>query len=521
MTREILHQMLQDSAGTWPERVAVEEPGLSKITYRELERLSGQLARHLLARGVRRGDRVGLYLEKSIDAVAAIFGVLRAGAAYVPLDPAAPFSRNDGILKSCAVAAVIAEQSHADSLREHWDVEKKPHIISLEKTGGGNYLRAALEKEAADAPGPEPAPSVQPTDIAYILHTSGSTGRPKGVMLSHQNAAVFVNWCRDVFQPTADDRLSSYAPLHFDLSVLDLFLTLSSGATLVLIDTKTAKSPKPLAALIPQERISIWYSTPTALMLLMQADLRQYDCSSLRIVLYAGEVFPTGPLFQLRKLLPVATFYNLYGPTETNVCTFYRLPDEISELTESVPIGKPCPYARTKVVGDDGETVKRGEMGELLVAGASVMQGYWAGAGRDDPFAVDSAGERWYRTGDFVREDVDGNYRFLGRRDRMVKRHGYRVELDEIEACLHRHPAIKEVAVVGVDHSAGGMQITAFVASPGATLSIIELKKFCIENLPAYMVPDFFRFQPVLPKTSTSKIDYASLKAGLQKEAAA
>jgi acyl-coenzyme A synthetase/AMP-(fatty) acid ligase len=290
----------------------------------------------------------------------------------------------------------------------------------------------------------------------------------------------------------------------------------------VLIDSKTAKAPKALATVIPQQRISIWYSTPTALMLLMQADLRQYDCSSLRIVLYAGEVFPIGPLFELRKLLPHATFYNLYGPTETNVCTFYRLPDEIAELTESVPIGGPCPYARTKVVGDNGETVSRGDMGELLVAGGSVMKGYWGGADvRADPFVVDSQGEGWYRTGDFVKEDAEGNYRFLGRRDRMVKRHGYRVELDEIEACLHRHPAIKEVAVIGRDNPGIGMQITAFVTAPGAKLSIIELKKFCVENLPAYMVPDFFRFQPALPKTSTSKIDYTSLKATLQNEAAA
>jgi amino acid adenylation domain-containing protein len=519
VTREILHHMLQDSAARWPERVAVEEPAVGSITYRDLEQLSGQLCRHLLAKGVRPGDRVGLYLEKSIDAIASIFGVLRAGAAYVPVDPAAPFARNEGILKRCGVAAVIAEEPHAKALRDSWDLEKRPHIISLEQSGGGNFLRTALEKEPVNA---LEAPAVRPSDTAYILHTSGSTGQPKGVVLSHQNAAVFVNWCRDTFQPTPEDRLSSYAPLHFDLSILDVFLSISSGATLVLIDTKTAKAPKALAAIIPEQRISIWYSTPTALMLLMQADLRQYDCSSLRIVLYAGEVFPIGPLFELRKLLPHATFYNLYGPTETNVCTFYRLPDEIAELTESVPIGRACPYARTKIVGDNGETVSRGEMGELVVAGDSVMQGYWGGTEvRADPFLVDSAGERWYRTGDFVKEDGDGNYRFLGRRDRMVKRHGYRVELDEIEACLHRHPAIKEVAVIGRDNPGIGMQVTAFVASPGAKLSIIELKKFCVENLPAYMVPDFFRFQPALPKTSTSKIDYTSLKATLQNEAAA
>jgi amino acid adenylation domain-containing protein len=516
--REILHQSLQDSAAIWPSRIAVEEPGIGEITYENLDKLSQQLSRYLYRVGVRRGDRVGLYMEKSIDAIASIFGVLRAGAAYVPLDPAAPFSRNEGIVRNCSVAAVIAEKPYAKALSESWGSEKRPHILSLEKTGGGNYLRAALENTQANELPAESPPVIEPSDTAYLLHTSGSTGRPKGVVLSHQNAAVFVNWCRETFEPAPHDRLSSYAPLHFDLSILDVFLSISSGATLVLIDTKTAKSPKALAAFIPEERITMWYSTPTALMLLMQAGLHQYDCSSLRTVLFAGEVFPPTPLCELRKLLPKSTFYNLYGPTETNVCTFYRLPNEISETDDAVPIGKPCPYARTKVVDENGQTVNAGEIGELWVAGTSVMKGYWPGVDTlADPFVIDSSGERWYRTGDFVREDVDGNFLFLGRRDRMIKKHGYRVELDEIEACLHRHPALKEVAVVAIADPAAGTQITAFLACRGQALSIIELKRFCVENLPAYMVPDFFKFHPVLPKTSTSKIDYASLKLALTK----
>jgi amino acid adenylation domain-containing protein len=520
--RQILHQILQDSAATWPDRIAIEEPGVGKITYRNLHNLSEQLSQHLYHAGVRRGDRVGLYLEKSIEAIASIFAVLRAGAVYVPVDPAAPFSRNEFILKNCTVKAVIAQQPHAQALRDARDFENPPHILALEGSGGGAYLAAALEKEQPTGPGTSLSIAVEPDDTAYILHTSGSTGRPKGVVLSHKNAAVFVNWCREIFQPSPDDRFSSYAPLHFDLSILDIFLSLSAGATLVLIDTKTAKSPKALAALIPKERISLWYSTPTALMLLMQAGLEQYDCSSLRIVLFAGEPFPPAPLTQLRKLLPPVKFYNLYGPTETNVCTFYPLPDEISETNQPVPIGKPCPYARTKVVDEGSQTVVAGEIGELLVAGDSVMKGYWPGADRPaDPFVTDPSGERWYRTGDFVREDADGNYVFLGRRDRMVKRHGYRVELDEIEACLHRHPEIKEAAVVATDKPAAGTQITAFIACPDGAISIIELKAFCTKNLPSYMVPDFFRFRAVLPKTSTSKIDYPSLKSSLQDEAAA
>ncbi|PYS38253.1 MAG: D-alanine--poly(phosphoribitol) ligase, partial [Acidobacteria bacterium] len=177
---------------------------------------------------------------------------------------------------------------------------------------------------------------ISPDDLAYILYTSGSTGKPKGVMLSHRNGTSFVNWCIDTFQPRRSDRFSSHAPLHFDLSILDIYTAFASGGTLVLVSEETGKDPARLADLISKSRISVWYSAPSILTLLVQyGDLQKYDYSSLRMLLFAGEVFPVKHLRALKSLLPKPQYFNLYGPTETNVCTFYEIPSDIpAERTE-------------------------------------------------------------------------------------------------------------------------------------------------------------------------------------------
>jgi acyl-coenzyme A synthetase/AMP-(fatty) acid ligase len=232
-------------------------------------------------------------------------------------------------------------------------------------------------------------------------------------------------------------------------------------------------------------------------------------------VLFAGEVFPLKHLRRLMDLWATARFYNLYGPTETNVCTFYALPERIApEVENAVPIGKACSGDITMVADESNRKLRRGEEGELYVAGPSVTSGYWNLPERNaSSFYDDGDGKRWYRTGDIVREDAQGDYIYIGRRDRMIKRHGYRVELGEIEAALHRHEAIAEAAVVAVPDASGEIRVTAFICCDGQeSPSIIALKRFCMEKLPAYMIPDRFLVRTSLPKTSTQKIDYQRLK---------
>ena len=519
----VLHELFERAATRWPERIAVEDPaaspGADSITYRELAGLSDRVRDRISAVGVQPGDRVGVYLRKSTDSVATILGILKAGATYVPVDPGAPPSRNAYILDNCSVRLAIVERRSEAALRAELASLRAAGLplLAIDDVGGGHALRAALD--AADAASPAaPVRTVQPANdaLAYILYTSGSTGRPKGVMLSHENAVTFVDWCAAVFRPTERDRFSSHAPFHFDLSVLDLYLALGHGATLVLIGEELGKEPLRLAPFIEERRITVWYSAPSILSMLAQhGDLERRDYSALRLVLFAGEVFAVKHLRALHRLVPHPRYFNLYGPTETNVCTYHEIPTPIpDDRTEPFPIGKVCDHLRTRVIGGDDQAVAVGEEGELQVAGPGVMQGYWglpeltAAA-----FAVDGEGTRWYHTGDVVIEQPDGAYRFLGRRDRMVKRRGYLVELGEIEVALYRHPAVKEAAVIALPDPDAGIRVKAFVSlREGVRPSIIEMKRFCADALPLYMVPDLFSFRPSLPKTSTDKIDYQGLK---------
>jgi amino acid adenylation domain-containing protein len=517
-TTGALHAFFIDAARRGPEHTAVVDPGEGTITYDELAMLTDRLRDRLAALGVRPGDRVGIYLHKSIDAVAAIYGILKAGAAYVPVDPGAPPARNAYILHNCAVKALVIESRFEPKLRAELEpLGPMPAVVVVGRAGAGSALRAALDE--ADARSRAPAAETvrsAPGDLAYILYTSGSTGKPKGVMLSHENGTSYVDWCTEVFQPQATDRFSSHAPFHFDLSILDIHVALKHGATLVLIGEDIGKHPEQLAALIAEQRISIWYSAPSILALLAQyGQLERRDYSALRLVLFAGEVFAVKHLRALCSQLPKPRYFNLYGPTETNVCTYYEVqPPVPKDRAIPYPIGKSCSHLRCRVVDADGRDVAAGEEGELCVSGQGVMQGYWALPEQTArSFLIDGAGVRWYKTGDIVIEAADGNYTYLGRRDRMVKRRGYRVELGEIEAALYRYPLIKEAAVVAASDEQLGVKITAFLSCRGPKRpSLIEMKRFCTEHLPLYMIPDVFSWHEVLPKTSTDKTDYQRLK---------
>lgn len=511
-----LHRFLYDSARSHVDRIAVRDPRGREISYAALDRLSDALRDRLHQEGVRPGDRVGLYLPKSIDSVASIFGILKCGAAYVPVDSSAPASRNAFIFSDCAVKEAVVEQRYEQALRsELMALGANPRLLVVDGRSGG--LEATLDRLQQEAPC-KPIDTVESAAnaLAYILYTSGSTGKPKGVMLTHENAVSFVDWCSDVFHPQSSDVFSSHAPFHFDLSILDIYVAIKHGSTLVLIPEEIGREPTGLARLMSEEKITIWYSAPSILSMMAQyGGMDRLDYSRVRLVLFAGEVFPIVHLRRLKELLPSPRYFNLYGPTETNVCTFYEVPPVIEpDRTEPYPIGKVCAHLRGVVVDDSGREVRRGAEGELCIAGPSVLQGYWNKPEWTEKAFLSWKGERWYRTGDLVAEEPDGNYRFLGRKDRMVKKRGYRIELGEIEACLYRHADIHEAAVVAIPDDESGLRIIAHLSTRGGKkLSGIAMKQFCSQHVPVYMVPDAFTFHPSLPKTSTDKIDYQSLKA--------
>jgi amino acid adenylation domain-containing protein len=520
----LLHHLLQTTAEGHPERTAVVD-GSRRATFGELEAESNRLAQLLLELGVQRGDRVGIYLDKSLESLVGIYGVLKAGAVYVPFDPHAPIARLAYIARDCDVGVLITGLEKADTwaglmaLGAPMQTLVVPNATDDDPVDGDRLnarvvTSTALERQTATSP----SISTIDLDLAYILYTSGSTGDPKGVKLSHLNALTFVNWATELCAVGQADRLSSHAPLHFDLSVFDIFAAAKGGARVVLVPPEALVFPAETARFIGQAGITVWYSVPSALsMLVERGGLEGGEWPHLRLVLFAGEVFPTKYLRRLMEMLPHALFFNLYGPTETNVCTYYPVPALRPDRSEPISIGSSISNTEVFAVTEEGRPADVGEVGELYVRGAGVMQGYWGDPGRTNkvltahPFGPDDH-NRVYRTGDLVRLDADGNYQLLGRKDNQIKSRGYRIELGDIEAALYAHPSVVECAVIVVPDELITNRIMAYVAARDG-VGKADLIRFCSERIPHYMIPEKFEFKEQLPKTSTGKVDRRMLLA--------
>jgi amino acid adenylation domain-containing protein len=509
---DVLHQLLHRAADTAPERVAVVDAE-RELTYGRLDAAADRAAHRIMALGVRPGDRVGLYFDKSVESLVGLYGVLKAGAAYVPLPTDAPAERLAYIVRDAGLRVVLtAGEPGGGRLGPDGDLADR-----LVDVGG-----------VLDGPRVErPAVPVGPDDLAYVLYTSGSTGVPKGVMLSHRNGAAFVSWAAAEYGLTPRDRLSNHAPLHFDLSVFDVFAAAYAGAAVVLVPREVAVFPAALARFVARHGITVWYSVPSAVhQLVTRSGFGPRSLGGVRLVLFAGEVFPVEQLRRAMEWFPAADFHNLYGPTETNVCTAYPVPRPLGPGA-TLPVGRPIDGVELFCRSGDGHPAGVGEPGELWVSGPTVMRGYLGDPERTaqvlrplDPGRPQTVA---YRTGDLVSRGADGLWHFHGRRDRQIKSRGYRVELGEVEAALSTHSAVVECAVVAVPDPAAGHRIAAFVVAPGVTRSAdlteelttvftAELVVWLRRTLPAYMVPWSFGVLDELPRTTTSKIDYRMLQ---------
>jgi amino acid adenylation domain-containing protein len=524
----LLQHLLRDSAARDRAKEAVRMGG-SAMTFGELDRRTNQLAWALRRLGVQRGDRVGIFVPKSFASVVSVFAVLKAGGVYVPLDPGAPAARLTYILRDCGIKVLISSPQSIGRLQEIVEADCQLRAVvfadetatgRLELTGPVPAIPWSAVAEESDAE-LTPAGTID-SDLAYILYTSGSTGVPKGVMIAHRTIATFVDWSCAHFAVTSDDRVTSYAPLHFDLSTFDLFVTMKAGGTIILIGEHLAALPEQLAALLHDEKVTITYLVPSILSLMVRyGRLSERDFSALRLILFAGEVFPLKYLRQLMGVIAAPQYHNLYGPTETNVCTSYHVAaeDVAADRTQPVPIGEACANSEVFALDERGERVTEpGVEGELWARGSCVAQGYWGDPEKTAKGFVQNPlnmlfRDIAYRTGDIVTLAPDRrNWLFVGRRDHMIKSRGYRIELGEIESALYRHEQVKEAAVVAIPDDILGSRLRAFVVvTDRECVTPKQLMIFCSKHLPKYMIPEAVEFCAVLPKTSSGKVDRPAL----------
>jgi amino acid adenylation domain-containing protein len=510
-----LIEWLDRSAVDHPERAAVEDSAGRSMSYRELAVRSRRVQSTLQSIGVSPGDRVAVCMRKSIDTVVVFHAILRCGAAYVPADPLAPASRAAYITTNCEAAAVVVDEALAAALSPAVaESGGHPRVLIVPTTPSPDHAWRveALESGTADEPAKR-----NPADMAFLLYTSGSTGKPKAVILTHQNVVSFVDWCSGAFAPTPADKFATHAPLQFSLSVFNLYVAWKHGATVVLIDEQSARVPQLVAPLLEERRITIWFSTPTILSLLAQSgELPSLALDGLRLVMFAGEPFPPAQFRSLQMQLPHVRYVHILGSTETHIMACHEVPGQVpAETATPIPIGQVCPHFRGRVIDDNARDAAVGSDGELCLSGPAVTPGYWRGP--DDntrAFFLDEHGERWYRTGDIVVRRQDGVLMYRGRRDRMIKKFGNRIELAEIEACLSANADVREAAVVAVSDEERGVRVQAFVVPRNGSLpTIIQLKAHCARALPSYMVPDGIALREALPRTSTGKVDFPALKA--------
>ncbi|GAA4669903.1 hypothetical protein GCM10023347_24600 [Streptomyces chumphonensis] len=512
-----LHEIFAEQAARTPGATALV-CGDDRLTYRELDERANRLARRLRELGAGPGERVGLCLERSTDQLTAVLGVLKSGAAYVPLDLAQPAARMADVLDDADVRVLVTHAAAADRVPP-----VAGPVVDLDRDAAEI---AALEPSAPDS-------GAAPGDLAYVLFTSGSTGRPKGVEVTHTNVVRLVRGAETLFDVGPRDVWSMFHSYAFDVSVFETWGAFATGARLVVVDRDTARSPEALHGLLAGEGVTVLSQTPSAFGPYTRHALDHGgERPPLRYVILAGEYLDVpslAPWFE-RFGDDAPRLVNMYGITETTVhATFHRVTAADTASGVRSPIGRPLPDLRIHLLDRYGRPVPPGVCGEMYVSGPGVARGYrglpelTAERFLEDPFTGD--GSRMYRSGDLARLLENGELEVLGRADDQVKIRGFRVEPGEVAAALRGHPGVREVLVAARQEAPGDVRLVAYVVPSGAESGAdtetgtgdgalaAGLRARARDRLPEYMVPSAFVLLDELPLTANGKVDRRALPA--------
>lgn len=520
----LMHHMLSASAHRFPDKEALVHGG-QRLTYAEVKDRVGGLAIGLRTAGLRRGERVGIYLEASVSQVLSIFGVSQAGGVFVPINAVLVPEQLGHIARDCAITALVTSGSKLESI-----ASILPTIPSLrflvvadgkeEQSNLPTYYFSRLASTGAEGRWLDWRIG---QDLGAILYTSGSTGKPKGVMLSHGNLIAGASIVSTYLELQSSDRILAVLPFSFDAGLNQLLTAFQQGGTLVLINFIFAKQ---IVEMLETERITGLAGVPTVWSMLAEpsSTLQKNPPSSLRYITNTGSAMPQSVLKVLRAALPKTRIFLMYGLTEAFRST-YLPPEELDRRPTSM--GKAIPNTEILVINERGEPCKPGEVGELVHRGPTVSLGYWGNQEatdrviRPNPLLPPELGnvDRVCYSGDLVRTDEEGFLYYVARRDAMIKSAGFRISPTEIEEVVFQSGRARHAAAIGVPDELLGQAVKIFVVPrDGEPLDADALLTFCADNMPRYMVPKFVEVMTELPKTSSGKIDYPALRRleGLQ-----
>lgn len=516
----LLHQALIAMAKEKPQKVAFRCQD-QELTYFQAATKAKQLAKALHDKGIERGDRVGIFLNRSLETAVAIHGIMLAGAAYVPLNPKSPASHVRFQLQQVGCKAIVTNPTVsrvlADILSDTASHPTRTVIgaIAPATASGVDYISwEAVYELPATFTGLK---TQTDADLAYIMYTSGSTGKPKGMMHTHRTGLAAAHLLIKEFGITEHDRFANHAPIYFDISLPAYLSTPIVGATTIIATDAHTIFPVSMSQFIENENITLWYSVPLALTQMLEKGFaEERDWSSLRKVVFGGEPFAPKYLRRLMQHCPNTIFCNLYGPAETNGCIAYDLPAP-PQGNDPIPIGTIYTNTEWLIIDEEDQVLSPPATGELLIGSITCMEGYFNRPDLNENcfyYYTYEGGrvQKFYRTGDLVSIDEQEIFQFLGRKDKQLKVRGYRVEGDAIERRLLAHPAVLEAAVFPLMDKDGTQRIeAAIILKREQRVESEALKNFAKAELPWYAVPEKIHFLDRFPRTGSEKTDRNAL----------